>query len=1173
MKKANEKPRTCIVTTKNVNAILLPQYSNGDTTTILVNTIQNGANEEILFSSIYMPYEELINVPHATAREIIQYSSDSGVPLVAGADCNAHHILWGCRNTNRRGELLAEFLVSTELEIANKGTEPTFINRARTEILDVTFVTQNFANRVTNWTVSAEETLSDHREINFSIDCDVNPLKLFRNPRNTNWSAFTKVLSLKMTKSNKYANINSTKKLNDAVNFLTKALQKAFLKSCPGRLNKPKGNDWWNNELQQLKLETRRLNRIAQASRDSPAEAASWLLLRRSRQKYTKEIRRAKAGDWTNFCSSIEGASATSRLHKLLAKDPTKGPGILKKQNGAFTSTKVEATQLLLDTHFPGNVSISNSVPTHIDKSVDQTFRAATPEHTAIDRILNKHRAEWAIHSFDKYKSPGYDNIYPAMLQKGWPLISGLVLDIYKASLLLNYIPDMWQRVRVIFIPKPGKEDYTSPKSFRPISLTSVLLKGLERLIDRHIKEEMNVTFQMQNSQHAFQQGKSTETALHELVSQIEDTLDKKEYLIATFMDIAGAFDNITFDAIQTHLYECGLDVNVCRWIKYMLTHRSITVESHGCEVTVTATRGTPQGGVLSPTLWILVMNSLLHNLQNGGFKAIGYADDLVIVCRGKYLSTLADRTQGAMKVIESWCTNVGLTVNPDKSDVVIFTRKRKLDGFKNPTIFGKMINKSDSVKYLGITLDAKLKWTNHIEQRINKCLRVFWCCRSAIGKTWGLTPQNINWMYGAIVKPMLAYGAFIWWHGTTTKTIQNKLNHLQRVACLAITGSMSTTPQAALESLLYLPKLEDYIMAEAKNTAYRLKHCITDAMYRSATHTNIVQKLLNHKRILDATSDRMQPKYIFERQFQVIVPDKSEWDNGNYTVEYRSNVFFTDGSVRKTGSGFGIFRAGQHTAKSGPCGNFATAKQTELAAINACCIYILQHEIEGPICIYSDSLAAITAIRSHKIESKLAFECVTMLESISERNVTKIIWIPSHSGIYGNDMADKAAKEAAQTINVCAEPLLAIDRMLVKKTISTWLEKKTCQNWQTTRGCEHTKGFIRKPEITITRQILNMPKKDTRLIIGTLTGHCKLNDHMTKLGMRDDPDCDLCGRTRETAKHILCECVMLSNIRNQILSKPALTQEQVSQCSMYKIIEFIKTCGNMYPHIKRIYG
>lgn len=108
-----------------------------------------------------------------------------------------------------------------------------------------------------------------------------------------------------------------------------------------------------------------------------------------------------------------------------------------------------------------------------------------------------------------------------------------------QSKLTIVLIPKPCQEVRVIFIPKPGKEDYTSPKSFRPISMTSVLLKGLERLIDRYIKEQIGTSFTIHESQHAFQKGKSTESALHVLVSHIEDTFDKKEFLVATFMDIA----------------------------------------------------------------------------------------------------------------------------------------------------------------------------------------------------------------------------------------------------------------------------------------------------------------------------------------------------------------------------------------------------------------------------------------------------------------------------------------------------------------------------------------------------------------------------------------------------------------------------------------------------------
>lgn len=153
-----------------------------------------------------------------------------------------------------------------------------------------------------------------------------------------------------------------------------------------------------------------------------------------------------------------------------------------------------------------------------------------------------------------------------------------------------------------------------------------------------------------------------------------------KEYIITTFLDIEGAFDNITFDAINTHISELDVSPYVKAWIKYMLSHRTIYIE--GGQVKVTATKGIPQGGVLSLLLWIIIMNSLLKRLSDLGFISNGYADDLNINCIGNYLSTLTERIQAAMKVVEVWCLRVGLRVNPNKSELIIFSNKRKFDGY-----------------------------------------------------------------------------------------------------------------------------------------------------------------------------------------------------------------------------------------------------------------------------------------------------------------------------------------------------------------------------------------------------------------------------------------------------------------------------------------------------------
>lgn len=102
-------------------------------------------------------------------------------------------------------------------------------------------------------------------------------------------------------------------------------------------------------------------------------------------------------------------------------------------------------------------------------------------------------------------------------------------------------------------------------------------------------------------------------------------------------------------------------------------------------------------------------MDELLSILHREGFEVIGYADDLTVICRGKFLSTLCERTQRALNLIERWCKKVGLAVNQKKSEVTVFTNKRKLLHYKAPTLFGAEIPLKDSVKFLGVIFTPNL--------------------------------------------------------------------------------------------------------------------------------------------------------------------------------------------------------------------------------------------------------------------------------------------------------------------------------------------------------------------------------------------------------------------------------------------------------------------------------
>jgi len=149
----------------------------------------------------------------------------------------------------------------------------------------------------------------------------------------------------------------------------------------------------------------------------------------------------------------------------------------------------------------------------------------------------------------------------------------------------------------VVFIPKAGKATHTTAKDFRPISLTSFLLKSFEKMISLHIKATIDPT-QISEAQHAFTKGKSIESALHLVVSSIEKSLSIKEYTLIAFLDIEGAFNNVLPIAITESLTELGVDPPMVGLIHKLLISRMVTATLGTLTQTRLVNRGTPQGGV-----------------------------------------------------------------------------------------------------------------------------------------------------------------------------------------------------------------------------------------------------------------------------------------------------------------------------------------------------------------------------------------------------------------------------------------------------------------------------------------------------------------------------------------------------------------------------------------------
>jgi len=189
-------------------------------------------------------------------------------------------------------------------------------------------------------------------------------------------------------------------------------------------------------------------------------------------------------------------------------------------------------------------------------------------------------------------------------LQKAWEVIVPHLVRIFRACLSTGYVPAIWRQVKVVFIPKPGRNSYSGPRDYRPISLTSFLLKTLERLVDRHLRDVALALVPLHPNQHAYQAGKSVEMAIHQLVVQVEKVLDQQETALGVFLDIEGSFNNTCYDAMCDALVRHGSEYTIVRWIRTTLQGRVAVATLNGTSVRLVISRGCPQGGVLSPLLW-----------------------------------------------------------------------------------------------------------------------------------------------------------------------------------------------------------------------------------------------------------------------------------------------------------------------------------------------------------------------------------------------------------------------------------------------------------------------------------------------------------------------------------------------------------------------------------------
>ena len=252
------------------------------------------------------------------------------------------------------------------------------------------------------------------------------------------------------------------------------------------------------------------------------------------------------------------------------------------------------------------------------------------------------------------------------------------------------------------------------------ITLTFFQLKWLERLVLYHINEDNNVQAKLSASQYGFRAGVSTETALHEFVRRVEHCFVSNKPALGIFLDIVGAFDNVTFRRVVAALRGLGMSKILISWIETLLRHRTVQVELYGNKVKREVVKGNPQGGILSPFLWNCVLNSLLLELRGRGFYVQAYADDLAVLVTGADMLWIRGIIQKAINIAANWALEQELQFSSKKTEIALFTHKRNSD-LGSLSMNGTKLELSKEARLLGVTLDSKLTWKPHITRITRK--------------------------------------------------------------------------------------------------------------------------------------------------------------------------------------------------------------------------------------------------------------------------------------------------------------------------------------------------------------------------------------------------------------------------------------------------------------------